>query len=61
MGELEKRNLEVVKHWAETYNRDVERFVPECYAENCSASSMLGGAKIEGRSRFLKLERAFSR
>jgi ketosteroid isomerase-like protein len=57
MGELEKRNLEVVKHWAETYNHDVERFVPECYAENCSAASMLGGAKIEGRSRFLKLER----
>ena len=22
MGELEKRNLEVVKHWAETYNHD---------------------------------------
>jgi ketosteroid isomerase-like protein len=57
MGELERRNLEVVKHWAETYNHDVERFVPECYAENCSAASMLGGAKIEGRSRFLKLER----
>jgi ketosteroid isomerase-like protein len=57
MGELEKRNLEVVKHWAETYNHDVERFVPDCYAENCSAASMLSGAKIEGRSRFLKLER----
>ena len=57
MGELEKRNLEVVKRWAETYNHDVERFVPECYAENCSAASMLSGAKIEGRSRFLKLER----
>lgn len=56
MGELEKRNLEVVKHWAETYNHDVERFVPDCYAENCIAASMLSGAKIEGRSRFLKLE-----
>ncbi len=31
MGELEKRNLEVVKLWAETYNNDVDRMVNECY------------------------------
>ena len=56
MGELEKRNLEVVKLWAETYNNDVDRMVNECYAENCKVSSMFGGAIIEGRPRFLKLE-----
>jgi len=56
MGELERRNLEVVKHWAETYNDDVKRMVSNCYAENCSAASMLGGSKIEGHPRFLKLE-----
>jgi len=57
MGELEKRNLEVVKLWAETYNNDVDRMVNECYAENCRVSSIFGGAIIEGRLRFLKLER----
>ena len=56
MGESERRNLEVVKHWAETYNDDVKRMVSDCYAENCSAASMLGGSKIEGHPRFLKLE-----
>ena len=56
MSELEKRNLEVVKLWAETYNNDVGRMVNECYAENCRVSSMFGGAIIEGRPRFLKLE-----
>ena len=56
MSELEKRNLEVVKLWAETYNNDVDRMVNECYAENCKVSSMFGGAIIEGRPRFLKLE-----
>ena len=56
MAESEERNLEVVKRWAEMYNHDVERFVRECYAENCSAASMLGGSKIEGHSPFLKLE-----
>ena len=57
MSELEKRNLEVVKLWVETYNNDVDRMVNECYAENCKVSSMFGGATIEGRPRFLKLER----
>ena len=57
MSESEKRNLEVVKHWAETYNDDVDRMVTECYAENCRVSSVFGGAVIEGRDRFLKLER----
>jgi ketosteroid isomerase-like protein len=57
MDKLEERNLEVVKHWAEMYNHDVERFVQECYSEDCSAASMLGGSKIEGQSPFLKLER----
>ena len=56
MSELEKCNLEVVKLWAETYNNDVDRMVNECYAENCEVSSMFGGAIIEGRPRFLKLE-----
>src|ERR1700731_3071884 len=56
VSELEKRNLEVVKLWAETYNNDVDRMVNECYAENCEVSSMFGGAIIEGRPRFLKLE-----
>src|SRR5258708_13656161 len=55
VDELEKRNLEVVKLWAETYNNDVDRMVNECYAENCKVSSMFGGAIIEGRPRFLKL------
>jgi ketosteroid isomerase-like protein len=57
MGKLEERNLEVVKRWAETYNNDVDLMVSECYAENCSAASMLGGSKIEGHSPFRKLER----
>jgi ketosteroid isomerase-like protein len=56
VSESEKRNLEVVKLWAETYNNDVDRMVNECYAENCKVSSMFGGAIIEGRPRFLKLE-----
>ncbi len=55
MGELEKRNLEVVKHWAEFHNDDVDRMVTECYAENCTAASMLGGSKVEGTQRFRKL------
>jgi ketosteroid isomerase-like protein len=56
MGKLEERNVEIVKRWAEMYNHDVERFVQECYAENCSAASMLGGSKIEGHPPFRKLE-----
>ena len=56
MAQSEERNLEVVKRWAETYNNDVERMVSECYAENCRVSSIFGGATIEGRSRFQKLE-----
>jgi ketosteroid isomerase-like protein len=56
MSETEKRNLEVVERWAQTYNSDIERMVTECYAENCKVSSMLSGAVIEGQPRFLKLE-----
>jgi ketosteroid isomerase-like protein len=56
MAESEARNLEVVKHWAETYNNDVERMVSECYAENCRVSSIFGGVTIEGHPRFQKLE-----
>ena len=56
VNHTEERNLEVVKRWAETYNHDVDRMVLECYAENCTATSVLGGAKVEGHPRFLKLE-----
>ena len=56
LDELAKRNLEVVKDWAEYYNHDVDRMVSECYAENCSAASILGGAKVEGLALFRKLE-----
>ena len=56
MSEVEKHNLEVVKRWTETYNDDIAALVTEVYAENCRVSSVLGGAVVEGRARFRKLE-----
>jgi ketosteroid isomerase-like protein len=61
MSEPEKRNLEVVKRWAETYNNDVERMVSECYAENCRVQAAFGGDAVEGRARFLELEQQVSK
>ena len=61
MSELEKRNLEVVKHWERTYNDDIERMVNECYAENCRVRAAFGGDASEGHALLLKLERQVSK
>ena len=58
MTETEKRNLERVKLWEETWNGDVMRMVDELYAEKCEVRSMLYDFVIRGREELRQVEKA---
>jgi hypothetical protein len=57
MTEQERRNLEAVKRWEETYNHDIEKMVDEVYAADCEVVDMLRGATLRGREELRALER----
>ncbi len=56
MGELEKRNMERVKHWEWTWNNDVMRMVDECYAEDCEVTDMFRERTFRGRGELRLIE-----
>ena len=57
MGELEKRNMERVEHWAWTWNNDVMRMVDECYAEDCEVTDMFRKRTFYGREELRMIEK----
>ncbi len=57
MTEQERRNRETAHRYIELYNNDIERFVPECYVEDCRVIAS-GAGTIEGARQFLEVERA---
>ncbi|HEU4428138.1 MAG TPA: nuclear transport factor 2 family protein [Myxococcota bacterium] len=57
MTEQERRNLEAVKRWEETYNLDVEKMVDEVYAPSCEVVDMLRGVTLRGREELRAIER----
>lgn len=60
MTEQERRNLEAVKRWEETYNFDVEKMVDEVYAADCEVVNMFAGAAFRGRDQLREIERQIS-
>ncbi len=60
MTEQERRNLEAVKRWEETYNHDVEKMVDEVYAADCEVVDVLRGVTLRGREQLRVLERKIS-
>jgi hypothetical protein len=56
MTEQERRNLEAVRRWEETYNVDVEKMVDEVYAEDCEVVDVLRGVTLRGREQLRDLE-----
>ena len=58
MTPMEKRNLDRVKLWEQTWNEDVMRMVDELYAEDCEVRNMITGFVVKGRENFRQIERA---
>ncbi|MGD9603678.1 MAG: nuclear transport factor 2 family protein [Gammaproteobacteria bacterium] len=56
MTSQEQRNLDTAHRYIELYNNDIERFVPECYTEDCVVHAM-GAGVITGPVQFLDVER----
>lgn len=52
----ESRNLATAHRYIELYNNDIERFVAECYTEDCRVVAA-GAGVIEGARDFLAVER----
>ena len=57
MTPTEKRNLDRVKLWEETWNGDVMRMVDELYAEDCEVRNMITGFVVKGREAFREIEK----
>ena len=57
MTEQERRNLDAVKRWEETYNHDVEKMVDEIYAADCEVADVLRGVTLRGREALRAFER----
>ena len=57
MTEKEQRNIKTAERYIEFYNNDIERFVTECYTEDCIVYPM-GAGVINGAEDFLQVERA---
>lgn len=57
MTERERRNLEAVKRWEETYNHDIEALVDDVYAEDCEIVDVLRGVTFRGREKLRAFER----
>jgi hypothetical protein len=58
MTPTEKRNLDRVKLWEQTWNEDVMRMVDELYAEDCEVRNMITGFVVKGREAFREVEKA---
>jgi hypothetical protein len=58
MTEIERRNIERVKFWEQSWNSAVDRMVDESYAENCEVINMLTGYAMNGREALRKIEHA---
>lgn len=56
MTENKDRNLAAAHRYIDLYNNDIERFVPDCYTDDCEVYAM-GGGVIEGPTKFLEVER----
>jgi ketosteroid isomerase-like protein len=56
MTDIERRNIERVKHWEQTWNTKVDRMVDECYAEDCVAINMMTGYTMRGREALRAIE-----
>ncbi len=57
MTDQERRNLEAVRRWEETYNHDVEKMVDEVYAPDCEVVDMVRAVTLRGREELRALER----
>lgn len=55
-NDQERALLEVVRHWEDTYNDQVERMVDECYTP--TADVYFTGGEAHGREQFMRLEKA---
>ncbi|MGH7805704.1 MAG: nuclear transport factor 2 family protein [Candidatus Binatia bacterium] len=55
-NDSERNLLELVRHWEETYNTQVERMITECYAPN--ADVYFTGGEAHGHEQFTRLEKA---
>ena len=58
MTPMERRNLDRVKLWEQTWNEDVMRMVDELYAEDCEVRNMVTGFVVKGRENFREIEKA---
>jgi hypothetical protein len=58
MTDVERRNVERVKHWEQTWNNAVDRMIDECYAEDCEVINMLTGYTMRGREALRAIEHA---
>jgi hypothetical protein len=58
MTDIERRNIERVKHWEQTWNNAVDRMIDECYAEDCEVINMLTGYTMRGREALRAIEHA---
>ena len=56
MTPTERRNLEKVDHWEDTYNNAVDRMVDECYAPDCEVCNMFAGVVYRGRDGLREIE-----
>jgi hypothetical protein len=56
MTDIEKRNIERVKHWENTWNTRVDRMVDECYAPDCTVVNMMSGYTMHGREELRAIE-----
>jgi hypothetical protein len=54
--DAQRRLLELVKRWIETYNNEGENFVRVCYAPD--AHILLPGGEVRGHEQYLKVEEA---
>jgi len=53
----EQRNLDTAHRYIELYNNDIERFVPECYTDDCRVIAA-GAGTIAGPAQVLAVARA---
>jgi len=58
MTDIERRNIQRVKHWEQTWNNAVDRMIDECYAEDCEVINMLTGYTMRGREALRVIEHA---
>ena len=56
MTDQERRNLQAVARWEETYNHAVEKMVDEVYAADCEVVDMMRGVTLRGREELRKFE-----